>query len=628
MTNDRNTLVGLFLDQVHRSRDKEAILEKQGQTWVSFGWNEWNARSRAVAAALLAMGIERGEHCAIFSYSRRQWFEADIGILMAGGRTVTIYHNVNKETVDYILDDSKARIIFAEGPLQLQVLFGEKNELPPSVEKVIYFTDTQKPLPRPGGPAPQDVTLGEVVPEDKRDRLVSFEDFIAQGKSELARNSGALEESIEKARPDEVAKIIYTSGTTGRPKGAMLTNRNLCSVVENVEDDLELSPDYTGLLFLPLAHVYAQLTYHAALKIGFSTAFAESMLTAIDDAQAVRPDFFATVPRLFEKIYSAAQAKVDEAGGVKKRIFNWATGVGAEVSAVTQKKQKKGAWLSVRHRVAERLVFSKLKQSLGGRVRFMISGGAPLPRHIAEFFHAAGLFILEGYGMTENASLSHYNKLHKYKFGTVGLPLASLETRIAEDGEILLRGPNTMAGYLNKPEETAEVIDKDGWLHTGDIGFVDEEGFLSITDRKKELIITAGGKNIPPAPIEQLLGQIRFVSQALVFGDRKKYLVAILTLDMPFVNMWANEVGLSWRDDDELANEPKLRAAVRSEIEEVNKRLDPFSTIKNFALLPREFSMQDGEVTPSLKLKRKVIEQHYHDLIDGLYPNESTSKKK
>ncbi len=628
MTNDRDTLVGLFLDQVLRSRDKEAILEKQGQVWVSFGWNEWNARSRAVAAALLAMGIKRGEHCGIFSYSRRQWFEADIGILMAGGRTVTLYHNINQETVDYILGDCKARVMFAEGPLQLQALVGKDKKLPASLEKVIYFTSSQKPLPRPGSPSPEDVTLEQVVPEDQRERLISFEDFIAQGKSELARNSDMVEASIEKASPDEVAKIIYTSGTTGHPKGAMLTNRNLCSVLATVEEDLEISRNDTSLLFLPLAHVYAQLTYHAALKIGFTTAFAESMLTAIDDAKAVRPHFFATVPRLFEKIHTAVQAKMDEAGGAKKRIFYWATRVGSQVTVATKKKQKKGLWLGAQHKLANKLVFSKLKESLGGNVRFMICGGAPLPKHLNEFFNAAGLVILEGYGMTENASLSHYNRKSNIKMGTVGLPLVGSETRIAQDGEILLRGPNIMDGYLNKPKDTAEVLDDEGWLHTGDIGFVDDEGFLSITDRKKEIIITAAGKNIPPAPIEQLLGQIRFVSQALVFGDRRKFLVALLTLDMPYVNMWANEVGLSWRDDEELADEPKLRAAVRSEIEEVNKRLDPFSTIKNFALVPREFSIQEGEVTPSLKLRRKVIEQRYHDLIEGLYPSETRSKKK
>lgn len=622
MTTQEN-LVSLFLGQVAAHGNREALLERRGDAWGSTSWNEWNDRSRAIAAALVDDGVGAQEHVGLFSYSRRAWVEADIGIQMAGARTVTMYHNVNAETVQYILADAQPKVIFAEGPIQIRLLQGETGQLPPAIKRVVYFDTSQVPVPRPGENAPDALELSAVLSARQEDKVVSLERYIEMGRAAAVRQLGVVDERIAALRGTDVAKLVYTSGTTGTPKAAMLSHRSLLFVVASVQEGLKMRTSDVMLMFLPLAHVYAQLAYHTMLQVGFTMAFARSMLTAIDDAESVRPHLFITVPRLFEKIHAVALQQVEAAGGIKKVVFNWASAVGGRVSSASQGGKRPGPFLLMQHRLADKLVFSKLKARLGGRIRFIVSGGAPLPRHLNEFFDAAGITIVEGYGMTENASLSHYNRITHRKFGSVGPAIPGVECRIAEDGEILVRGENTMLGYLNKPQDTAEAIDDGGWLHTGDIGFVDSDGFLTITDRKKELIVTSGGKNVPPAPIEAKLTQSRFVTQAVVFGDRRKYLVALLTLDSDYVRLWAKDHGLGPASLEDLVRDPKLIEVMDAEVEAVNAKLDPFSTVKKFRLLPREFTIQDGELTPSLKLKRRVVEQRYRDLIEAMYAPET-----
>jgi len=626
MTNTQTgTIVGLMQTRVDEQRDEPALLEKSGDQWRSFSFGEWYERSRAVAAALLEEGVEPGDHVAIYAYSRREWLEADIGVLMTRACTTTVYQNLVAESVSYILADSQVKLVFAEGPVQLKALFGGAGGLPDHVQKVITFVDRQRPASKPGEEPKPELTIDDVVPADKRELVVAFEDLIEQGRGLLPDREEELDARIAAIEPDDVAKVVYTSGTTGQPKGSMLTHGNLTAVVEYADRDLGIRAGELCLLFLPLAHVYAQLTYHAALRIGFKIAFARSMLTAVDDAESVRPHFFTSVPRLFEKIHAGLLQKVEAGSPMKQKIFHWSVGVGSQCSAIRQQGGEPGGMLALKEKIATKLVFSKLRNRLGGRIKFAVSGGAPLQKHLLEFFHAAGLLIIEGYGMTENASLSHCNRCYKYKFGTVGKVIDHTEEKIAEDGEILVRGPGVMTGYLGKPEATAETIDEDGWLHTGDVGVVDEDGYLTITDRKKDLIVTSGGKNVPPAPIEAALTRIRFVSQAVVFGDRRKFLVALMTLDAEYCDKWAADNGLS-SSGAELTENEQFVQAVDAAVREANSKLDPFSTIKKFALLPREFSMEDGEVTPSLKLKRRVIEERYADVIDGLYPQDSPKK--
>ncbi|MFO8072339.1 MAG: long-chain fatty acid--CoA ligase [Polyangia bacterium] len=556
---ERATIIGLFAERVAEAPRRPALMERSGERWAEHSWSDWNERSRAIAAALIDAGVKPGDSVAIHSYSRRQWVEVDIAILMCKARTVTIYHNLRAESVRYILDDCGARIVFAEGPVQLEALFSAQGSEPAgSVRRVIHTLERQTPPARPGEPPPRELGIEDAVPAERRELLVSLEDFVARGREALEEHGEELERRIAAVEPGDTAKVVYTSGTTGEPKGAMLTHRNLTSVVERIGEDIGIRSDDLCLLFLPLAHVYAQLTYHAALCCGFTLAFARSMLTAVDDAESVRPHFFTTVPRLFEKIHAGMLAQIEQASPVRRGIFGWAEKVGRRVSREKQLGRGPSGLLAWQYALADRLVFSKLKQRLGGRIRFAVSGGAPLQRHLLEFFHAAGLLIIEGYGMTENASLSHRNTPEAYRFGTVGTALSNVEVEIAADGEILLRGPNVMDGYLGRPEETAEAIDGQGWLHTGDIGFIDENGFLTITDRKKDIIITAGGKNIAPAPIEAALTRGQLISQAVVFGDQRKFLVALLTLDAERAEQWARENGVGARGE-ELCEDERLR---------------------------------------------------------------------
>ena len=618
------TLLDYFLARVDEIPDKKAILERRDDRWIPYTWREWNERSRAIAASLMDDGVEPGQNVGIFSYSRRQWVESDIAILMTGARTVTIYQSLGKETVDYILEDSSATVLFLEGPIQFKALCGDDGKAPISdkIRRIVYFTDTQTPMARPGKPPPTEITLDDVVPTGMLELLVPFEEYVRNGRKLLADNGEGLDKRIAAVTPDTVAKIVYTSGTTGQPKGAILTHGAMASVVATIDSDVGMLPDDICLLFLPLAHVYAQLTYHAALRTGFTTAFARSMLTAIDDAESIKPNFFTTVPRLYEKIHAGVLDKMEDAGGLKKKIFDWAVGVGSKVSEKKQHGEPVTGILKAKASIADRLVFSKIKARLGGRIRFMVSGGAPIQRKLIEFFHAADLLIVEGYGMTENSSLSHFNRPASYKFGTVGQAGKDIDVKIADDGEILVRGQGVMVGYLNKPEETAKALDSGGWLHTGDIGVIDDDGFLTITDRKKDLIVTSGGKNIAPAPIEARLVESRFVSQGVVFGDGRKFLVALLTLDSDYAQKWAQENNVAARGMA-LASDPKIKEAVSRDVDRINRQLESYETIKKFAIMPTEFSMDAGEVTPSLKLRKRVIERRNKELIESLYPSET-----
>jgi len=616
------TIPGLFQLRVQDTPDKPALLERQGDAWVSTSFKEWEARSRAIAAALIHDGVNAKDIVAIFSYSRREWLEADMAVLMVGAVTATIYHNLTGDTVDDILADAAPRIVFAEGPIQVRALFGQSGhrKLPSSIQKIVYFQNRQTPSTPPGKPAPPELSLEEVMPADMRHKVVSLEDYVRQGKDHLSRHFDELDDRIRSLLPDHIAKIIYTSGTTGKPKGAMLSHANLCAVTADLHRTVGIRPSDTTLLFLPLAHVYAQLVYHAQVRIGFTVAFARSMLTAVEDAGSIRPDFFVSVPRLFEKIHDTVLARVESGSAVRRTIFHWASDVGSRLSDARQHNREPGALLSVQARVADHLVYSKLKNTLGGRIRFMVSGGAPLGENLMSFFHAAGLLILEGYGMTENASLSHHNHINRYRFGTVGFALNNVETVIADDGEILIRGPGVMKGYHNLEKDTKEAIDEAGWLHTGDIGEIDSDGFLKITDRKKDLIVTSGGKNIAPAPIEAALCRMKLVSQAVVFGNNRKYLSALITLDPAAAQRWAAEKEIV-APQSSLPQNARLQAAIEAELATLNESLERFETIKKFAIVPREFSIDKGEVTPSLKIRKKVIERNFTDLINSLYPD-------
>jgi long-chain acyl-CoA synthetase len=418
---------------------------------------------------------------------------------------------------------------------------------------------------------------------------------------------------------DELASLVYTSGTTGNPKGVMLSHGNLMFASGSVSGALPIEPYFETLLFLPLAHVFARLIVYVCVRNALPLAFAEGIPQVGENLKEVRPHFIASVPRIFEKVYDKITSGVQEAGGLKEKLFNWAIGVGMEAGKYRQAGKPLPGLLAFKHNLADKLVFSKIHAALGGRLQWAISGAAPLSKTIGEFFHACGVLLLEGLGMTENSSFSNVNRIEHYKFGTVGQVGPGIEMKLADDGEILFRGENVMQGYFRNTEATAETIDSDGWLYSGDIGEIDDEGFLKITDRKKDLIITAGGKNIAPQRVEQTLKLSKYINQIVAYGDRRKYLTALVTLELDNVKGWAAENGLSYNDPSELCTKPEVQALLKSEVDALNRNLASFETVKKIRILPGEFTVESGELTPSLKIKRKVVLANYQALLDEMY---------
>ncbi|MGB7970748.1 MAG: long-chain fatty acid--CoA ligase, partial [Candidatus Deferrimicrobiaceae bacterium] len=441
----------------------------------------------------------------------------------------------------------------------------------------------------------------------------------AKGARYAESNPDALLRRTEEIQPEDGLTIIYTSGTTGPPKGVVILHSNVAFDVTATRSVCSFPKGDIMLLFLPLAHVLGRFEHFLSFDAMAVTAFARGVQTVAEDLPAVRPHIMVSVPRLYEKFYAAVLAKVHEEGGLKKRIFLWALSVGREVSIRKQRNEPVTGWLSVKFSLADRLVFGKIRGRLGGRLRFFVSGGAPLAREIAEFFHAMGILILEGYGLTETPSVVSAQSMDQFKFGTVGKPLPGTEVRIASDGEILIRGPHVFKEYYRNPEATREAIDPEGWFHSGDIGTLDADGFLRITDRKKDIIVTSGGKNVAPQNVENMLKNDKFVSQAFVYGDRMKYLTALITLSGEDIVKWAEQNDIPERDLVLLARNPVVEAMMRSRVDEINRQLATFEQVKKFVLLGADFTQETGELTPTLKVKRKVVIKKYGNLLDALY---------
>jgi long-chain acyl-CoA synthetase len=444
--------------------------------------------------------------------------------------------------------------------------------------------------------------------------VLNWDDFLALAGDTADQDLQARTESVE---PDDLAAIVYTSGTTGVPKGAMISQANLVFSAGCAGEAIYHEPDYIVLIFLPLAHVFARMLIYASMHNATTAAIDGDISAVAKTLQEVRPHYVPCVPRVFEKIHDKIHATAQAAGGLKAAIFTWATGIGHQVSRLKQAGEPIPTWLALRNKIADVLVFRKVRSAFGGRLVFAISGSAPLNIDIAEFFHGCGILILEGIGMTENTSFSGVNRIDKNRFGTVGPAGRGVEYKIADDGEVLIRAPNVMLGYYKDEEATRETI-IDGWLHTGDIGEL-ADGFLKITDRKKDLIITAGGKNVAPQYIERVLKLSPYISQAAAYGDRRKYLTALITLDSDVILPWARENGLGERTIEQLASEPAVQRLITVEVERLNGRLARYETIKRFWIVPGDFSVDGGELTPTMKLKRRVVVDKYRDKLDALY---------
>ncbi len=590
------TLNRMFLDRIEAGGDAVRFLVPCDGAWKPMSYREVGAAVRELAHGLMGLGLAKGDKVAILASTRVEWALADIAAILGGFVTVPVYPSNLPDQVEFILGHSGARAVFVEDAMQWNKVAGSRARLPALSTVVLMTGDAEG-----------------------RDGTIGLADLRKAGAAHAAAHPDAIAARTAEIAPDDDLTIIYTSGTTGPPKGVVTRHRNYVFVVTAALEAVEVPKGSVFLQFLPLAHSLGRLEHFLTFDAMAVSAFARSIQSVGDDLPAVRPEIMVSVPRLYEKFYARVLSKVEEDGGLKKVIFGWALGVGREASRRCQRGEARSGLLAWKFAIAERLVFRKVRDRMGGRLRFCISGGAPLSPEIAEFLHALGVLILEGYGMTENSTVTAVNRLERYKFGTVGKALPGTEIRIAADGEILLRGGHIMKEYYRDPEATREAIDADGWLHSGDIGVLDDEGFLRITDRKKDIIVTSGGKNVAPQNVENLLKGDKLISQAFVYGDRRKYLTALLTLAPDEIARWAAQNGIAETDPAALARHPRVEGMIRARVDGINGKLASFEQVKKFAILPSDFSQETGELTPTLKVKRKVVIQKFGRILDALY---------
>lgn len=592
---DASSIPQVFFDRAAQRGGKVAHMVKRDGAWQEISWQALRDIVRHVARGLLTLGLQAGDRVAILSDSRAEWVQCDLGIMAAAGITVPIYASSTPDQTAYILQNSGATTMFVDTSAQLDKILAVRDQAP-TLKHIVMMTDS---------------------PPGADDAILTLADLIQRGR-DAADQEAVLEERLQGLTPEHEATYVYTSGTTGPPKGVVQTHGNHLFMMESCGAITDLDEGDVNLLFLPLAHSFARLESFLGFYKGWTTAFAESIEALSQNMREVRPMLLISVPRVYEKVYATVQAGA-AGSSVKRAIFNWCVGVGRQASRLQQQGQPLPPGLRLKRNLAHRLVFGKLHAAVGGRLRYFVSGGAPLAREIAEFFHAAGLLILEGYGLTETCPALTANRHDNYKFGTVGLALPGVELRLDDDGEILARGPNIARGYYQRPEATAEVFLEDGWFATGDIGEIDADGFLRITDRKKDLLVTAGGKNVAPQNIENLLKADPLISQAMVYGDRRPFLTAVLTLDMEAATAYARDLGISGDTVAELAANPQLRVLLEGRVERVNQRLAPYETIKKFVIAREDFSEASNELTPTLKVKRQVVTQKYQAELDELY---------
>lgn len=590
------SLAALFLQRVEKSPDKEAFRYLDGGNWVSVSWREAAERVQSLAAGLLALGVEPEQRVGIASSTRYEWILADLAVMCAGAATTTVYANTNAADTAYILSDSESRLVFAENADQLAKLTERRAELP-DVDKVVVFEGT-----------------------GDGDWVMTLDDLADLGVKYLSEQPQSVSDAVDGISSDRLATLIYTSGTTGRPKGVRLRHEAWVYAGVAVSELRILSDDDLQLLWLPLAHAFGKVLISAQIACGFASAVDGRVDKIVENTAVIKPTFMAAAPRIFEKAHSRVVMDQQERGGWKEKLFQRAFAVGKEVGRRRRDHKSVPLPMTLQHKLFDRIVFSKVRQVFGGRIRFFVSGSAPLNREIAEWFHAAGLLILEGYGLTETAGAGFINRLENYKLGTVGLPFEGTDVRISDEGEVQTTSALVMAGYHNLPDATKAAFTDDGWLRSGDKGEVDADGFLRITGRIKEMFKTSGGKYIVPPAIEaKFIALCPFASQFLVFGEARNFCVALIALDPDAISGWAAERGLSGKSYAELVKLPEVQALVDEYVKKLNSELNRWETIKKWALLDHELSVERGELTPSLKVKRSVVEERNKEVLDSFY---------
>ncbi len=588
------TMASLILDAA-RTYTCTALKYPEGDGWRELSYDDLGVAVREIAKGLIAVGVKPGERVAILSNTRMEWTLADLGAICAGAVVVPVYQTNSPDECLYVLEHSGSTMIFCEDSGQIAKLVEIRDQLP-GLRRVIRFE----------GESEGAMTLADLR---KRGSTVSDEQ---------------LDERLAAIEADDTFTIVYTSGTTGPPKGCMLSHANMRAAIDGARARVEFVPDDEVVyIFLPLAHVLTRLVQLTCLDAGAQLAYwHRDPKRIVADVGEIAPTILPSVPRVFEKIYAAATGKVEAAGGPKAKLFWWAVGVGRTVRAREQKGGHNGLVLDAQHKLADKLVLHKVRDLFGGRIKLALTGAAPIDVDILSFFHACGVWVLEGYGMSETSSLSTLNTITEHKLGTVGRPVPACEVRIGEDGELLLRGPMNFLGYYRDEDATAETV-KDGWLHSGDLGEVDDDGYVSITGRKKDLIITSSGKNVSPSNIENSLKLSRWVSQAVVYGDRRPYLTALVTLDPDELEALAEKVGADGADAAKLAKDEGVRKEIQACVDETNGKLARIAQVKRFAILERDLTQDEGELTPSLKVKRNVVYERYEKNFKALYDKKS-----
>jgi long-chain acyl-CoA synthetase len=585
----------MLVDRVEATPRREALRMPTNQGWDSLTWEQVGQQAYDLAAGLLALGLRSEERVAIICSTRYEWILADLAVMCSGGATTTVYPSTETDDVAFIVADSGSRIVFAEDADQVAKLVSAREQLP-QVEKVVLIDG-----------------------EGDGDWVMSWRDLARLGADRLREHPAEIDTVIASIEPSHLATLIYTSGTTGRPKGVELTQS--CWTYEGACVDAVqiLTVDDVQFLWLPLSHSFGKVLLAAQLQIGFATAVDGRIDKIADGLAEVQPTFMAGAPRIFEKVRARVIQTALSEGGPKASIAQWAFAVGLQVSRRRQQGLQPVGLLKVQHAVADALVFKKIRHRLGGNIRYLVSGSAALSREVAEWFEAAGLLILEGYGLTETSAGTALNRPHHWKFGTVGEPLPGTEMRIATDGEIQIRGPGIMRGYHGMPDQTAAVLDAEGWFSTGDVGEIDEGGRVRITDRKKDLVKTSGGKYIAPSVIEVRLKSLSpIVGHVVVHADKRNFASALITLDPDVAPQWAESEGVSG-DYVALTTDPRVRTHLQAAVDELNAGLNRWETIKEFRVLDHEFTVETGELTPSQKVKRRVVESMYADVLNGMY---------
>ncbi|MCF7797082.1 MAG: long-chain fatty acid--CoA ligase [Lentisphaeria bacterium] len=586
------SILHLLQNSIQRYPDRPALMYKKSSgDYTTITYQQLDQRIHALAAGLRGWGIKSGDRIAILSNNCPEWAITDFSAMTISGIVVPIYQTLLPRQIAYILNDARVRAIFVENQEQLDKILEIQSDCP-SLEKIAVFDAT-----------------------DSTGDFHAFSELTALGKKEIDRQGDRFLEWLDQIDPQAVSSLVYTSGTTGEPKGVMLNQHGFVFDVINAESVFPLYHTDVFLSFLPLSHLFERLAGHwCPLYRGGAIAYAESIETVIDDLQMVRPTVMVSVPRLYEKISSKVLSQIESGSAIKKKLFYWAQRVGRKYHV-----QKHGRWITLQYTLADKLVFSKIKAKLGGRFRFPVAGGAPLAVETLKFFEAMGLSIIEGYGMTETHLIIALTPPGNTRYGSCGPPIPGIEVKISDDGEILVRGDILMMGYYGKPDLTRESIDDEGWLHTGDIGYMDDDQYIYITDRKKNILVTAGGKNVAPAPIENALKRSQYIDDVCLIGDKRKFISAILIPNFDALTNWASEQQLDWANQDELVQLPEIHSLMEAEINLQQKDFARFEKVKKFIVLPQPLSIEQDELTPSLKIRRKVVSEHFKDEIETLY---------